>query len=53
MGTFSNTFQGGVQIDESPITRKTVTPAMAPRVFGDKIHWRQWERMQNIESGLT
>ena len=21
--------------------------------FGDKMHWRQWERMQNIELALT
>ena len=42
----------GNQIDESPITRNTVTPTFASRFFGDKIHWPQWECIQNIEFAL-
>ena len=40
-------------IDQLPLTRNNVTPTFGSRFFGDKMHWSQWGRMQNIELALT
>ena len=40
-------------IDQLPLMRNNVTPTFGSWFFGDKMHWCQWERMQNIELVLT